>query len=349
MGKTTVENKMPLVIAGSGRSGTTWVLDVLAEANGLRPVFEPLHPALGAVPDRYHDSYLEPESECQDLASYLDRVLSGRFRSVWVDYRMLPSRLSIGRKTLKSRAEFRAWIGRYQRLWRNYWRFRDWRQQGIAVKLIRANLMLEWLVATFKLPVLVVVRHPCAVIESQIRLNRQALEVGLETGADDWNPRLKLNNYLRDAACRSRFLDPYWPVENDCDLSDVQAMMLLWCLENAWLLREPAPAGIRVVFYEQLSAGGVSAWDGLSKAMGQSAKVKPASVYRPSQQASRGFSSRASQDTAPWEATLQPNELDEIQFLLNRFNIDCYSVYEANPVASSRSCHDIELGSEVKA
>ena len=32
----------PLVIAGSGRSGTTWVLDVIAKANNLRPVFEPL-------------------------------------------------------------------------------------------------------------------------------------------------------------------------------------------------------------------------------------------------------------------------------------------------------------------
>jgi hypothetical protein len=32
------------IIAGSGRSGTTWVLDALAEANALRPVFEPLHP-----------------------------------------------------------------------------------------------------------------------------------------------------------------------------------------------------------------------------------------------------------------------------------------------------------------
>jgi len=32
------------LIAGSGRSGTTWVLDALADANDLRPVFEPLHP-----------------------------------------------------------------------------------------------------------------------------------------------------------------------------------------------------------------------------------------------------------------------------------------------------------------
>ena len=34
----------PLIIAGSGRSGTTWILDVIAESNNLRTVFEPLQP-----------------------------------------------------------------------------------------------------------------------------------------------------------------------------------------------------------------------------------------------------------------------------------------------------------------
>ena len=33
-----------LIIAGSGRSGTTWVLDAVAEANQLRTKFEPLGP-----------------------------------------------------------------------------------------------------------------------------------------------------------------------------------------------------------------------------------------------------------------------------------------------------------------
>jgi hypothetical protein len=41
-----VERPRPRVVAGYGRSGTTWVQDVLAISNELRPVFEPLHPLL---------------------------------------------------------------------------------------------------------------------------------------------------------------------------------------------------------------------------------------------------------------------------------------------------------------
>ena len=55
--------KHPLIVAGSGRSGTTWVLDAIAETNNLRTIYEPLNPA--GVPEarNYGNLYLSENEE----------------------------------------------------------------------------------------------------------------------------------------------------------------------------------------------------------------------------------------------------------------------------------------------
>src|SRR5262245_48320131 len=75
------------LIAGSGRSGTTWVLDALATANDLRPVFEPLHPHLSRVGDRYAHRALTAEEQHPDLEEFLAGVCAGRGIPLWTKYR----------------------------------------------------------------------------------------------------------------------------------------------------------------------------------------------------------------------------------------------------------------------
>src|SRR5262245_32752648 len=65
------------IIAGSGRSGTTWVQDVLADANALRPIFEPLHPLAVPQADPFAYRYLRPAVEQAAAAAFLTRVFEG--------------------------------------------------------------------------------------------------------------------------------------------------------------------------------------------------------------------------------------------------------------------------------
>ena len=75
------------LIAGSGRSGTTWVLDSLAKANGLRPVFEPLHPHVSEVGNRYAHRALRASDPCPDLEQFFSEVVAGRALPLWTQYR----------------------------------------------------------------------------------------------------------------------------------------------------------------------------------------------------------------------------------------------------------------------
>lgn len=85
------------VIAGSGRSGTTWVLDCLSGANGLRPVFEPLQLAVTHVGATYAYRTLLPGARCDEFEEFLCRCDAGTFTSAWTTYRgrmdlMIPNR-----------------------------------------------------------------------------------------------------------------------------------------------------------------------------------------------------------------------------------------------------------------
>lgn len=132
-----------LIIAGSNRSGTTWLQEVLAELPGSVTSFEPLHvdviPAARAA--GFHKlSWFDPCAEHPLAERYLRNVLSGR---EWSGYSAQFNTLS-----------------------------NCLRPRQLVVKFIHANGILDWM--TGHLPVrrpLVVVRHPAAVNSSV--LNKQ--------------------------------------------------------------------------------------------------------------------------------------------------------------------------------
>ncbi len=69
------------------------VLDAISDATGMKTIFEPLHPILGATAQRYSNRYLvatdvEPELDC-----FMGSVLSGRHPGFWTRYREKPDGL----------------------------------------------------------------------------------------------------------------------------------------------------------------------------------------------------------------------------------------------------------------
>ena len=81
------------VVAGFGRSGTTWIQDVLAASNELRAVFEPLHPDLIRGANQFAHAYRKSDDRDDDLQVFLDTYFSGDFHSLWADYRVRLDRL----------------------------------------------------------------------------------------------------------------------------------------------------------------------------------------------------------------------------------------------------------------
>src|SRR5687767_5176483 len=77
------------LVAGSGRSGTTWVLDALATANGLRPVFEPLHPQVSHIGEQFAHRSLAADECRPELRAFLDSVINQGRYPLWTRYRTL--------------------------------------------------------------------------------------------------------------------------------------------------------------------------------------------------------------------------------------------------------------------
>ena len=132
------QNKIWLL--GDGRSGTTWLSNLVNYSGRYRLVFEPFHPTaeqgmlpFGALP------YVRPGESYPEFEAYVRSVFSGRFQSYWSD-----------------------------QFTRGFW------FEGLLVKSIFSHLFAAW--AAGFLPGasrLLILRHPCAVAASKRALRFQ--------------------------------------------------------------------------------------------------------------------------------------------------------------------------------
>ena len=126
-----------VLVAGAPRSGTTWIAELLASAAPTRLMFEPFNPDLVREFRNFrHFQYMRPEEHSPGLERFAESVLRGDIHNAWIDRQIDTLRPS-------------------RRL----------------VKDVRINLMLGWLKQQFpELPIILIVRHPCAVVASRLKL-----------------------------------------------------------------------------------------------------------------------------------------------------------------------------------
>lgn len=193
---------MPVFIAGSPRSGTTWVQELVNYRQDHRVVFEPFWGRKVPVCACFRNwQYLRASTDDPQLLRVAESVISGELHNDWID------QLNTDRVY-------------YKRL----------------VKDVRANLMLPWLHAHFPdMPIILVIRHPFAVVSSQLRL--------------DW--RMRPADLL---AQQDLVSDHLAPVRSEIEVCTdaFDRNMFLWCIENSVPLKTLAPGALSVVFYERL-------------------------------------------------------------------------------------------------
>lgn|GEM_PF-2804527 len=137
-----------ILLTGPGRSGTTWLADVIASTPRVQQIFEPLlfnpqvYKLTGWTPPSIETYlrlyYLRPVGDYPGWYMLLNCILTGRYRTYLTD----TERTSFFPK-------------RY------------------LVKEIRANLMLGYVYDHFQPAIIHITRHPCAVIASRMRLDWQ--------------------------------------------------------------------------------------------------------------------------------------------------------------------------------
>jgi len=118
-----------IVVFGAGRSGTTWLAQIIASA-GLEFVFEPLNP--GEVPEARVMKPLPLYCRKQDAFEWealFTRMMNGEVRNSWT------IRLNPG-------------------------------AERKVIKFIRANLLIEWILHNFDVHPVFITRNPLAVVAS---------------------------------------------------------------------------------------------------------------------------------------------------------------------------------------
>ena len=126
-----------ILVAGTARSGTTWLGDLIAAQIPCRILFEPFNPNL--VPEYQgfnYFQYMRPGTEHPEFHAFARKVFSGDIRNRWIDH-----------QNERIISEYR------------------------LIKEIRANLTLKWLHDSFpEIPIVFLIRHPCAVVSSRMEL-----------------------------------------------------------------------------------------------------------------------------------------------------------------------------------
>ena len=305
-----------VIIAGSGRSGTTWIQDSLADANGLRTIFEPLNPAGVPAAREFAYRYLVADADDRELKLFLDGVFSGTHRSLWANYRIRPSRFNF------LRVGFSQAISNVRKLARHYRKYRDRGHEGVIVKFIRANLMLPWIVRQYRVPLLFVTRHPCAVIASRLKL-----------GGSDWVSQHDLDRYRSAPDLVQLILDEF-DVDINAAFSPIEALACVWCIENLLPVQWADDAGYMVTAYEKLLINDKDEWERVISGLGLSRVPESSHRVSPSQQVSKEMKEKTFSGThlGRWRQILTDDQLNEILLVLDQFSCALYSVEKDFPM-----------------
>lgn len=309
------------IIAGFGRSGTTWVQDVLAEANQLRPVFEPLHPSFVPGAAAYAHRYLTASDAAPELQGLLNTYIWGEFWSLWSDYRIVRRRLYPRPRHFVSWQAFREQLHFYRESLQSFRAYHPQRRRPQRiVKLVRGNMMLGWLRAHFDARIVFLIRHPAAVIASQMKAVRT------------WDPYPQLEVYKKD----ERLVDAL-----DTPLREflfgkvpaVEAYALSWCIENRIALDQARELDIPVVCYETMLEEGEPQWRRVLAALALEKMPSAELVEKPSQQAwgDKAHDRKLVRQYGLWMTLMDDAVAKSIQSVLDLSGMDMYSVDAALP------------------
>jgi hypothetical protein len=146
-----VDISKTIFIAGSPRSGTTWLFNILSLMPKYCTIFEPFHnywfPECREIGFTNH-VYIPPNDISIERKKYVEKLLHGRVCSKF--------------PRLK-KSIYQHPIGFTKEIFHRIF------SENVIIKSIRANRFLPWMITNFpECKYIFIIRHPCAVISSQI-------------------------------------------------------------------------------------------------------------------------------------------------------------------------------------
>jgi len=273
-----------IIVAGVGRSGTTLLAETINYDNKFRLMFEPFHKyKMKTLSEMNYRLYISPLNNNEKLKEEYSKILSGDIRNKWVD--------------------------QYNKKYFCVNRI---------IKEIRINQNLKWIKINFpEIPIVYIIRHPCAVTLSKLRLN--------------WDDHLF--EYIGQIELVNDHLKPYIDIINSAKTA-YEKHLIMWCIENSIVLNSFKKEEIFIIFYEYLITDPVKSIKKLYKHLNLNFNNKIIdTLSKPSLQANpQSAISRAKNIINDWTNYVDDKQKQYTKNILNEYNLD--QLYTLDPLPS---------------
>lgn len=213
-----------IVVLGFGRSGTTWIADIISKIMGQLILFEPIHPSVTELANKFSYSTLNGNGDSELLKDFYKNLLIKNHRKKWLMRNHVPDRLeNISDSFLDTL----------------------WDECTIAgFKEIRANFMVEWFLKELDAKIVFIMRHPAATISS-IKGRPNFWEYGWPGTYNLFLEKTIYHEYYKDHVI-TNYINT---VERAKTYSEKCAVM--WAITHAIALPELTRLNLPVFFYEE--------------------------------------------------------------------------------------------------
>ena len=273
-----------IIVAGVGRSGTTLLAETINYDNQFRLMFEPFNKyKVKALSELNYRLYIPHLNNDEKLKEKYYKILSGDLRNSWVD--QYNKKLFCNKRIIKE---------------------------------IRINQSLKWVKLNFpEIPIVYIVRHPCAVTLSKLRLN--------------WDDHLF--EYIGQIELVNDHLKPYIDIINSAKTA-YEKHLIMWCIENSIVLNSFKEKEISIIFYEHLITHPVKSMEKIYKYLNLNFNNKIIdTLSKPSLQANpQSAISRAKNIINDWTNYVDDKQKQYTKNILNEYNLD--QLYTLDPLPS---------------
>jgi len=291
------EPNKPIVIAGFGRSGTTWLSDIISKSLGGMLLFEPFHPKIYPYADQI--AYATSLDDPSNIKTHWQEIKHGEIRNKWLIRNHL-------------RTPYEDTPSKYiDLLWDN--------TPVLGFKTIRANHLLSLLNQTLGgIRPLYIIRHPLACLTS---INRRPMfwkEFGW-----DWHWQTFLQRL-------SRTFDIEHSLHSRIK-SDNEKIIFMWAISQHVAISQVKDLGGCITSYEDLYLTPFEEVHKILSHLGyEDHSIHPSYLFEPSMTSMRTFHnsgeySHLVNNQFPnffWEEDLSPQECRDLMQLIRDLPIN---------------------------
>jgi hypothetical protein len=314
-----------IVVAGVPRGGTTWLMEILATLPGYLTVFEPLNQVwfpVVADMDIGPRPYIPPGAEAHKVREYLAKIFAGEVPST-------SSHHSLTLETIRRRLC----------------------AKKVIVKFVRANRLLPWMATSFHLrKIYFIIRHPCAVVESQMRTGITGYDVLSEVclfprgvGGSRWqiwgrvgkrsiDRRVEVEDILEGASQIRGVRENSMLMDKLKTLSSQDEILAaLWCLDNYVPFGRLGSSLWHTVIYEELVTDGRKVLKEIFDFVGEEVPSAAYDKLRAPSSTSKSDLTEESRQLSRWKRVLSPDQIARIMRVLEWFGFDRFYSEDPKP------------------